>query len=100
MTFEEYVAARLPALLRQATVLAGDPHVAEDVVQEVLVKAQPRWARIRELDVPAAYLRKMIVNELLSTRRRLAAALRRERVQVPAPANRMIRAVPPTGARA
>ncbi|MEJ3748689.1 SigE family RNA polymerase sigma factor [Actinomycetes bacterium KLBMP 9797] len=81
MTFEEYVAARLPALLRQATALAGDPHVAEDVVQDVLIKAQPRWARIRALDVPDAYLRKMIVNELLSARRRVAAALRRERAQ-------------------
>ncbi|MGN9908625.1 SigE family RNA polymerase sigma factor [Phytohabitans sp. LJ34] len=85
MTFEEYVAVRLPALLRQATVLAGDPHAAEDVVQDVLVKAQPRWARIRELDMPDAYLRKMIVNELLSARRRLAAARRRERVHWPAP---------------
>jgi RNA polymerase sigma-70 factor (sigma-E family) len=86
LTFEEYVAARLPALLRQATVLAGDPHVAEDVVQDVLIKAQPKWARICELDAPDAYLRKMIVNELLSARRRVAAALRRERAQWPAPA--------------
>jgi RNA polymerase sigma-70 factor (sigma-E family) len=85
LTFEDYVAARLPALLRQATALAGDPHAAEDVVQDVLIKAQPRWARIRELDLPDAYLRKMIVNELLSARRRVAAAVRRERVQRPAP---------------
>jgi RNA polymerase sigma-70 factor (sigma-E family) len=85
LTFEEYVAARLPALLRQATALAGDQHVAEDVVQDVLIKAQPRWARIREFEVPDAYLRKMIVNELLSTRRRVAAALRRERGQYAAP---------------
>jgi RNA polymerase sigma-70 factor (sigma-E family) len=85
LTFEDYVAARLPALLRQATALAGDPHTAEDVVQDVLIKAQPRWARIRELDVPDAYLRKMIVNELLSARRRVTAAIRRERVQRPVP---------------
>lgn len=86
MTFEEYVAVRLPALLRQATALAGDPHVAEDVVQDVLVKAQSRWARIRDMDVPDAYLRKMIVNELMSARRRAAAAVRRERVARPIPA--------------
>lgn len=86
MTFEEYVAVRLPALLRQATALAGDPHVAEDVVQDVLVKAQSRWARIRDMDVPDAYLRKMIVNELMSARRRAAAAVRRERVTRPIPA--------------
>ncbi|MET7417696.1 SigE family RNA polymerase sigma factor [Dactylosporangium sp. NPDC005555] len=83
MTFEEFVAVRLPALLRQATALAGDPHLAEDVVQDVLIKAQPRWARICELDVPERYVRKMIVNELLSARRRVAAAIRRERAQPP-----------------
>ncbi|MCG5445550.1 SigE family RNA polymerase sigma factor [Micromonospora sp. NIE79] len=83
MTFEEFVAVRLPALLRQATALAGDPHLAEDVVQDVLIKVQPRWMRIRELDLPELYIRKMIVNELMSARRRVAAAIRRERVQPP-----------------
>src|SRR5690349_2991662 len=83
MGFEDFVALRLPALLRQATVLAGDPHLAEDVVQDVLIKAQPRWRRISELDVPESYLRKMIINELISTRRRFTARLRRERAQLP-----------------
>ncbi|MEV0728073.1 MULTISPECIES: SigE family RNA polymerase sigma factor [Polymorphospora] len=85
MTFEEFVAARLPALLRYATVLAGDPHQAEDVVQDVLVKAHSRWARIDALDLPESYVRKMIVNELVSTRRRVTARLRRERVHLPDP---------------
>ncbi|MEV0608372.1 SigE family RNA polymerase sigma factor [Polymorphospora rubra] len=85
MTFEEFVAARLPALLRYATVLAGDPHQAEDIVQDVLVKAHPRWARIGSLDLPESYVRKMIVNELVSTRRRVTARLRRERIHPPAP---------------
>jgi RNA polymerase sigma-70 factor (sigma-E family) len=86
LTFEEYVGGRLPALLRQATVLAGDPYVAEDVVQDVLIKVQARWARIGEIGALDAYVRKMVVNELLSARRRVAAALRRERVQWRAPA--------------
>ncbi|HZM79418.1 MAG TPA: SigE family RNA polymerase sigma factor [Candidatus Limnocylindrales bacterium] len=83
MTFEEFVAVRLPALARQATVLAGDPYVAEDVLQDVLVKAQLRWARISGLDAPEASLRKMIINELLSVRRRVSARLRRERLHLP-----------------
>jgi RNA polymerase sigma-70 factor (sigma-E family) len=83
LTFEDFVATRLPALLRHATVLAGDPHVAEDVVQDVLVRAHARWARISRLDAPEPYLRKMIVNELVSTRRRMVARLRRERSQEP-----------------
>jgi RNA polymerase sigma-70 factor (sigma-E family) len=70
MEFEEFLSARLAALLRYATVLACDPHLAEDIVQEVLARAQPRWARISAADVPEAYVKRMIINELASWRRR------------------------------
>ncbi|MEV6348241.1 SigE family RNA polymerase sigma factor [Actinoplanes sp. NPDC051851] len=73
MSFEDYLNVRLPALLRYATVLACDPHLAEDIVQEVLAKAQPRWERISAMDVPEAYVKRMIVNELTSWRRKRAA---------------------------
>jgi len=71
--FEEFVALRLDALLRYATVLTCDPHLAEDVVQEVLLRAQQRWPRIGEMDAPAAYVKRMVTNEYLSWRRRRAA---------------------------
>jgi RNA polymerase sigma-70 factor (sigma-E family) len=70
MTFEEFAAARLAAVLRFAAVLAGDRGLAEDVVQEVLIRAHARWDVIGRLDRPEAYVRKMIVNEYLSWRRR------------------------------
>lgn len=70
MTFEEFAAARLPAVLRFAAVLTGDRGLAEDVVQEVLIRANGRWEAIARLDRPEAYVRKMIVNEYLSWRRR------------------------------
>jgi RNA polymerase sigma-70 factor (sigma-E family) len=70
MEFEEFLSARLAALLRYATVLACDPHLAEDIVQEVLARAQSRWARISAADVPEAYVKRMIINELASWRRR------------------------------
>ncbi|WP_433831590.1 SigE family RNA polymerase sigma factor [Actinoplanes sp. CA-015351] len=73
MTFEDFLAARLAALLRYATVLACDPHLAEDIVQEVLARAQPRWERIATADVPEAYVKRMIINELASWRRRRAS---------------------------
>jgi DNA-directed RNA polymerase specialized sigma24 family protein len=57
VTFEEFVTARLAALLRQATALAGDSYLAEDVVQEVLLQAQSRWAKIGLLEAPEAYIR-------------------------------------------
>ncbi|UWP87554.1 SigE family RNA polymerase sigma factor [Dactylosporangium fulvum] len=85
MTFEEFLAARLPALTRYSTALAGDPDTGADVLQDVLVKAQPRWARIAAADEPEAYVRRMVINELISTRRRFLARLRRERAHVPEP---------------
>src|ERR1039457_4905626 len=70
MTFEEFAALRLPAILRFAAVLAGDRAQAEDVVQEVLVRVHARWSRISRLDRPDAYVRRMVVNEFISARRR------------------------------
>jgi RNA polymerase sigma-70 factor (sigma-E family) len=70
MTFEEFAAARLGAVLRFAAVLTGDRAAAEDVVQEMLIRALGRWEMIASLDRPEAYVRKMIVNEWLSWRRR------------------------------
>lgn len=70
MRFEEFLVARLPATLRFATVLTGDRASAEDVVQEAMIRAHARWDMISQLDRPEFYVRKMIVNEFLSTRRR------------------------------
>ena len=70
MRFEEFAATRLPAVLRFAGVLTADRALAEDVVQEVLIRASKRWDKIGQLDRPELYVRKMIVNEHLSWRRR------------------------------
>jgi RNA polymerase sigma-70 factor (sigma-E family) len=70
VTFEEFAAARLPAVLKFAAVLTGDRGLAEDVVQEVLIRANARWQMIGSLPRPEAYGRKMIVNEYLTWRRR------------------------------
>jgi RNA polymerase sigma-70 factor (sigma-E family) len=70
MRFEEFTATRLPAVLRFAGVLTADRALAEDVVQEVLIRASKRWTEISQLDRPELYLRKMIVNEYISWRRR------------------------------
>ncbi len=39
MTFEEFAATRMPAVLRFAAVLAGDRATTEDLAQEVLIRA-------------------------------------------------------------
>ena len=73
MSFDEFVTARLPALLRYATVVTCDPHLAEDIVQEVLLRAQQRWSRMAAVNQPEAYVKRMVLNEFLSWRRRRAA---------------------------
>lgn len=70
MTFDEFVAQHLAVVLRFAAVLTGDRTSSEDIVQEVLLRAHARWSRIGVLDRPDFYVRKMIVNEFLSARRR------------------------------
>jgi RNA polymerase sigma-70 factor (sigma-E family) len=72
MTFEEFAATRMPGVLRFAAVLAGDRATAEDLAQEVLIRAYSRWDRIGGLDRPEFYVRKMLLNEYLSWRRRSA----------------------------
>ena len=79
MTFEEYVLARGPSLVRLARLLVGDDHRADDLVQEVLAKAYPRWSRISGADDPDRYVRRMLVNARNSWWRR---AVRRHEVSV------------------
>jgi RNA polymerase sigma-70 factor (sigma-E family) len=67
VSFEEFVAERLDGLLRYATVLTNDPHLAQDIVQDVLLRAQQRWDGIA---TPPAYVQRMVTNEYLSWRRR------------------------------
>src|SRR5205823_14882454 len=69
VTCEEFAMARLPSLLRYAVVLTGDHDLAQDVVQEVLARAQVRWRGISESESPEAYVRRMVLNEYLSWRR-------------------------------
>ncbi|GLZ38427.1 SigE family RNA polymerase sigma factor [Actinokineospora sp. NBRC 105648] len=69
-TFEAFLAERLDPLLRYATTLTCDPHQAQDIVQEVVLRAQQRWDRISRVDLPAAYVKRMVTNEFLSWRRR------------------------------
>src|SRR5579859_4560984 len=82
MTFEEFAATGMPAVLRFAAVLTGDRATAEDLAQEVLIRAYSRWDRIGGLDRPEFYVRKMILNEYLSWRRRSARQIRAGRTDI------------------
>jgi RNA polymerase sigma-70 factor (sigma-E family) len=68
--FDGWVAVRGPALLRLAYTLTGNTADAEDVVQEALARALPRWGRISRVDDVDAYVRRMVVNAHTSWWRR------------------------------
>ena len=50
--FSEYVVARRPQLFRTACLLCGDPHRAEDVVQDALTRLYAAWDRVERMDKP------------------------------------------------
>src|SRR3954451_15165188 len=65
-----WVAARGPAMLKLAYTLTGNAADAEDVVQEALSRALPRWERISRVDTVDASVRRMVVNAHTSWWRR------------------------------
>lgn len=69
MTFEEFAEARLTALLRYAVMLTGDPHLAQDIVQDTMVRVQLKWRRVVRADAPEAYVRRMLTRVYLDWRR-------------------------------
>jgi RNA polymerase sigma-70 factor (sigma-E family) len=68
--FSELVAARSPALLRTAFLVVGDHQLAQDLLQESLVKAYVAWPRLRDVTKAEAYVRRTIVTTAISWRRR------------------------------
>jgi RNA polymerase sigma-70 factor (sigma-E family) len=69
--YEEY-----PRLWSIAFAMLGDAHLAEEVVMETFVKAFSSWTRLRRLDYPPGYLKKIVLNLCRSKLRRRSIELR------------------------
>jgi len=69
-TFDEFVARAAAPLGRTAALLAGDRHLAEDLLQTALAKTYLRWHRLREPAAAEAYVRRVMVTTLVKWRRR------------------------------
>ncbi|KQV18728.1 MULTISPECIES: SigE family RNA polymerase sigma factor [unclassified Kitasatospora] len=91
--YADFVEAAWHRHLRTATLLTGDRHRAEELLQDCLVKLFVRWRRAAT-DDPHAYLRRMLVNNHVSWWRRR----RRELLTADLP-ERADRAVDPLGDR-
>src|SRR5689334_16177961 len=64
--FDRFVADSSDALLRTAYLIVWDLGEAEDLVQETLFEVARRWPRIRRMEHPMAYARRILVNRALS----------------------------------
>lgn len=60
--FDEFVAASADPLLKTGFLLTFDLAETEDLVQECLFKVARRWPRVRRMEHPHAYARRVLVN--------------------------------------
>ena len=68
--FIDFVSACWLRLFRFAYVLTGDEANAEDLLQSAMERTYARWSRVSRMEAPEAYIRKLMLNALISTRRR------------------------------
>jgi RNA polymerase sigma-70 factor (sigma-E family) len=61
--YREFVSSHAASLHRTAYLLCGDWHLANDLVQETCVKTFHHWRRVQRAEHPAAYVRRILVNE-------------------------------------
>lgn len=61
-SFEEFYTGTVGRLLGQLFLVTGDLHEAEEIVQEAYTRAAARWSRLRDYDVPEAWVRRVAMN--------------------------------------
>src|SRR5215831_5362893 len=67
-TFTDFYCATVADMVRLAYLLTGSEETARDLVHDCYLRLHAKWSR---LDVPAAYLRKAVVNACNSHHRAL-----------------------------
>jgi RNA polymerase sigma-70 factor (sigma-E family) len=70
--FERFAAANADELIRTAYLMAGDRGDAEDIVQECMLRLARKWPRVRKMEHPGAYARRVMVNLVLDGRHQRA----------------------------
>jgi RNA polymerase sigma-70 factor (ECF subfamily) len=69
--FEQFYAATQQRVIRLLCAVTGDVQEAQDYAQEAYVRAAVRWSRVRVLDSPEAWVRRVGMNLAYDGRRRL-----------------------------
>jgi RNA polymerase sigma-70 factor (sigma-E family) len=82
--FTEFMSGRSASLFRTAYLIVGDHQLAQDLLQESLIKTYLAWPRLRDVGNAEAYTRKAIVTTAISWRRRRSFHERPSDVQLEA----------------
>ena len=75
--FAELFRASWARLYRLAFAVSGDRAAAEDDLQNAFAKVYAQWGRVQRAEHPQAYVRRIVLNEVLGGRRK--GFLKRER---------------------
>ena len=70
VAYSEFVRARSSNLFRIAYLVIGDYQLAQDLLQESLIRMYGAWPRLRDVGNAEAYTRRIIVTTSISWRRR------------------------------
>lgn len=84
-SYVAFVTARWSTLYRTSYLLTGDRFRAEDLLQAALLKTYSSWRRVVRTSAPEAYVRKILVNTLISDQRRKSVRNEVARADVVAP---------------
>lgn len=74
--FRAFYFSEVNGLKRLAVLMVGDPHRAEDLTHDALLRAYRSWTRIRRAD-PKPYVRKTLMNGCRNHLRRKAVEARK-----------------------
>lgn len=82
--FERFFLHEHPKLVALGLAWTGNADTASELAQEALTRAYRSWDRVAELDIPGAWVRRVMINLLIDERRgRTRATLLRRKLQAP-----------------
>ena len=68
-TFEQFFRGEQPKLVALGLAWTGNHETARELAQEALVRAYRSWDSVAHLDIPGAWVRRVMINLLIDSRR-------------------------------
>jgi RNA polymerase sigma-70 factor, ECF subfamily len=76
-SFEDFFDAQRARLFGALTVMSGNRHEAEEIMQDAFLKVWERWERVSEMEQPVGFLYRTAMNLYRKRLRRAAIAMRK-----------------------